>query len=40
VDHSEYKLWGEGKIRALGKSNHVLYDVKHSLPAECSDIRL
>lgn len=40
VDHSQFKSWGEGKIRSLGKANHVLYDVKHVLPKGCSDIRL
>jgi len=28
------------KIRALGKPNHVLYDVKYLLPAEASDARI
>jgi UDP-N-acetyl-D-galactosamine dehydrogenase len=40
VDHTEYKAWGEEKIRALGKENHVLYDVKYVLPFGQSDIRL
>jgi UDP-N-acetyl-D-galactosamine dehydrogenase len=40
VDHTEYKAWGEEKIRALGKENHVLYDVKYVLPIGQSDIRL
>ena len=40
VDHTEYKTWGEEKIRALGKSNHVLYDVKYVLPFGQSDLRL
>jgi UDP-N-acetyl-D-galactosamine dehydrogenase len=40
VDHQEFKLWGEEKIRALGKKNHVLYDVKYVLPTGCSDLRL
>jgi len=40
VDHSEMKLMGEKKLRALGKSNHVLYDVKHVLPLGESDLRL
>jgi UDP-N-acetyl-D-glucosamine/UDP-N-acetyl-D-galactosamine dehydrogenase len=40
VDHSEYKAWGEDKIRALGKQSHVLYDVKYVLPFGQSDIRL
>lgn len=40
VDHSDYKKWGEGKIRAFGKEAHVLYDIKHVLPAIASDLRL
>jgi UDP-N-acetyl-D-glucosamine/UDP-N-acetyl-D-galactosamine dehydrogenase len=40
VDHSDYKSWGETKIRKLGKSNHVLYDLKYSLPKSASDSRL
>ena len=40
VDHTEYKAWGENKIRALGKENHVLYDVKYVLPYGQSDLRL
>lgn len=40
VDHSEFKKWGEAKIRALGKTRHVLYDVKHVLPVGSSDLRL
>jgi UDP-N-acetyl-D-galactosamine dehydrogenase len=40
VDHQEFKSWGEEKIRALGKKNHVLYDVKYVLPIGCSDLRL
>lgn len=40
VDHSEFKHWGAAKIRALGKRNHVLFDVKHVLPIDASDLRL
>ncbi|MEO9275029.1 Vi polysaccharide biosynthesis UDP-N-acetylglucosamine C-6 dehydrogenase TviB [Marinomonas sp. 5E14-1] len=40
VDHSDYKDWGEAKIRKLGKENHVLYDVKYVLPYGQSDLRL
>ena len=40
VDHTEYKAWGEEKIRALGKENHVLYDIKYVLPFGQSDLRL
>jgi UDP-N-acetyl-D-galactosamine dehydrogenase len=40
VDHKEFKEWGAEKIRALGKPEHVLYDVKHVLPKDDSDLRL
>jgi len=40
VDHSEFKDWGESKIRKFGKDNHVLYDVKHVLEVGQSDLRL
>ena len=40
VDHSEFKEWGEQKIRALGKDKHVLYDVKYVLNPDQADIRL
>ena len=40
VDHDEYKVWGEEKIRSFGRDNHVLYDLKHILPLGCSDMRL
>ncbi|QRV25202.1 Vi polysaccharide biosynthesis UDP-N-acetylglucosamine C-6 dehydrogenase TviB [Marinomonas foliarum] len=40
VDHSDYKNWGEEKIRSLGKEKHVLYDVKYVLPYGQSDLRL
>ncbi|WP_116644297.1 Vi polysaccharide biosynthesis UDP-N-acetylglucosamine C-6 dehydrogenase TviB [Salinivibrio sp. HTSP] len=40
VDHSEMKLMGEAELRALGKPDHVLYDVKHVLPLGDSDLRL
>lgn len=40
VDHSEFKKMGVNKIRALGKENHVLFDVKHVLQPSDSDIRL
>ena len=40
VDHSEFKEWGEEKIRSFGKQKHVLYDVKHVLPVGKSDVRL
>ena len=40
VDHSDYKMWGENKIRSLGKERHVVYDLKYVLPLLGSDIRL
>ncbi len=40
VDHSDFKSWGEEKIRRLGKVNHILYDVKHVLDKDESDLRL
>jgi len=40
VDHSDYKSWGEFKIRRLGKKKHVLYDLKYVLPLAGSDLRL
>ena len=40
VDHSEFKEWGEARVRAYGKAEHVLYDVKYVLPVGQSDLRL
>lgn len=40
VDHSEFKEMGIDKVRALGKENHVVYDVKYVFPLDASDIRL
>lgn len=40
VAHAEFVKLGEERIRAFGKDNHVLYDLKYILPAEQSDIRL
>ncbi|WP_419813537.1 Vi polysaccharide biosynthesis UDP-N-acetylglucosamine C-6 dehydrogenase TviB [Bacterioplanoides sp.] len=40
VDHSDFKEWGESKIRSYGKQKHVLYDVKYVLPVGQSDLRL
>ena len=40
VDHSEFKSWGEKRIRSFGKKNHVVYDVKHVLEKSQSDLRL
>ncbi len=40
VDHSELKEMGIEKVRALGKDNHVVYDVKYVFPLDATDIRL
>ena len=40
VAHHQFKTMGAAAIRALGKPNHVLYDLKYLLPAAESDLRL
>ncbi|MEH6509578.1 Vi polysaccharide biosynthesis UDP-N-acetylglucosamine C-6 dehydrogenase TviB [Halopseudomonas aestusnigri] len=40
VSHQQFKSMGADAIRALGKSKHVLYDLKYLLSAEDSDLRL
>ncbi|NND54903.1 MAG: Vi polysaccharide biosynthesis UDP-N-acetylglucosamine C-6 dehydrogenase TviB [Gammaproteobacteria bacterium] len=40
VAHDEFKALGESGFRALGKDNHVLYDIKSLLPKESVDGRL
>lgn len=40
VAHQQFKEMGVANIRAVGKSEHVLYDLKYLLPAEASDLRL
>lgn len=40
VAHRQFKTMGTAAIRALGKPNHVLYDLKYLLPAADSDLRL
>jgi UDP-N-acetyl-D-galactosamine dehydrogenase len=40
VAHHQFKTMGAEAIRALGKSTHVLYDLKYLLPAAASDLRL
>lgn len=40
VAHREFKAMGAGAIRALGKTQHVLFDLKYILPAQDSDLRL
>lgn len=40
VAHHEFKVMGVEEIRKLGKSEHVLYDLKYILPKESVDMRL
>ncbi len=40
VSHNEFKTLGIDKIRSLGKSAHVLYDLKYILPKDSVDMRL
>jgi UDP-N-acetyl-D-galactosamine dehydrogenase len=40
VAHNEFRAMGADGIRALGKSVHVLYDLKYVLAAESVDLRL
>ncbi len=40
VAHRQFAEMGASAIRALGKSQHVLYDLKYILPADQSDLRL
>jgi len=40
VAHHQFKAMGAEAIRALGKPEHVLYDLKYLLPASDSDLRL
>lgn len=40
VGHQQFKEMGAAEIRALGKSENILYDLKYLLPAEESDLRL
>jgi UDP-N-acetyl-D-galactosamine dehydrogenase len=40
VSHDEFKAMGTDAIRALGKSEHTLYDLKYILPRGASDLRL
>jgi len=40
VGHDKFRTMGAPAIRALGKPNHVLFDVKHILPKEAVDARL
>ncbi len=40
VAHSEFKEMGVERIKALGKDNHVLYDLKCVMPKDSVDMRL
>ncbi len=40
VSHDEFKAMGADAIRALGKSEHTLYDLKYILPRGTADLRL
>ncbi len=40
VGHDAFREMGVNAIRALGKANHVLFDVKHILPKDAVDARL
>lgn len=40
VKHKQFIAMGEQQIKALGKENHILYDIKYLLPAEKVDGRL
>ena len=40
VAHRQFAEMGAASIRALGKAQHVLYDLKYILPADQSDLRL
>ena len=40
VAHDQFKAMGAPALRALGKPQHVLFDLKYVLPAEASDLRL
>ncbi|MDX1656969.1 MAG: UDP binding domain-containing protein, partial [Candidatus Competibacteraceae bacterium] len=40
VGHRQFREMGVERIRALGKSNAVVYDVKYILPADQVDGRL
>ena len=40
VAHRQFKAMGVNAVRALGRQNHVLYDIKYLFPAETTDIRL
>lgn len=40
VAHNEFRDLGAEGVRALGRPDHLLYDLKNALPADASDLRL
>ncbi|MBK5913168.1 Vi polysaccharide biosynthesis UDP-N-acetylglucosamine C-6 dehydrogenase TviB [Rhodocyclus purpureus] len=40
VAHRQFREMGAAALRALGRSEHVLYDLKYVLPQELADLRL
>ena len=40
VAHEQFKVMGADAIRALGKKEHVIYDLKYVLPRTAADLRL
>ena len=40
VAHEQFREMGTDAIRALGRTRHILYDIKHVLPADAVDGRL
>jgi UDP-N-acetyl-D-galactosamine dehydrogenase len=40
VAHHQFKAMGVDAVRALGRQNHILYDLKYLFPADATDIRL
>jgi UDP-N-acetyl-D-galactosamine dehydrogenase len=40
VAHRQFTSMGQDQIHALGRENHVLYDLKNVLPTDASDLRL
>lgn len=40
VAHDEFKAMSEKQMRALGKEQHIIYDLKYVLPRHGSDLRL
>jgi UDP-N-acetyl-D-galactosamine dehydrogenase len=40
VAHEQFRRMGPDEIRAFGKPEHVLYDLKYVLPRHAADLRL